>query len=132
MLPEPAQWRRPVLSCRGPQGIARFSADLFRIVQKGHSPARTAQDVGVIRRPVAGGASRFAVTAASQMLNEQLGTVTRVEQNGGYVIRGEGCPLPALTGKHPAVCRAMESLVKEFVGAAVHECCERAQRPRLF
>ena len=56
--------------------------------------------------------------------------VTHVEQNGGYIIRGEGCPLSALTGKHPAVCRAMESLVKEFVGAAVHECCERAQRPR--
>jgi cytochrome c peroxidase len=24
----------------------------------------------------------------------------------------------------------MEILVKEFVGASVHECCERAQRPR--
>jgi len=70
------------------------------------------------------------VTAASELLNAQLGAVTRVEQNGGYVIRGEGCPLSALTGKHPAVCRAMESLVKEFVGAPVHECCERAQRPR--
>ena len=66
----------------------------------------------------------------ANLLNEQLGAVTHVEQNGGYVIRGEGCPLSALTGKHPAVCRAMESLVKEFVGAAVHECCERAQRPR--
>jgi predicted ArsR family transcriptional regulator len=70
------------------------------------------------------------VTAASELLNAQLGAVTRVEQNGGYVIRGEGCPLSALTGKHRAVCRAMESLVKEFVGVAVHECCERAQRPR--
>jgi predicted ArsR family transcriptional regulator len=70
------------------------------------------------------------VIAASELLNEQLGAVTHVEQNGGYVIRGEGCPLSALTGKHPGVCRAMESLVKEFVGASVHECCERAQRPR--
>jgi predicted ArsR family transcriptional regulator len=73
---------------------------------------------------------RSRVTAASELLNEQLGAVTHVEQNGGYVIRGEGCPLSALTGKHPAVCRAMESLVKELVGASVHECCERAQRPR--
>ena len=70
------------------------------------------------------------VTAASELLNAQLGAVTRVEQNGGYVIRGEGCPLSALTGKHPAVCRAMESLVKEFVGAPVHECCERTTQPR--
>ena len=51
-------------------------------------------------------------------------------ENGRYVIRGEGCPLSALTGKHPAVCRAMESLVKELVGAPVRECCERDARPR--
>ena len=76
------------------------------------------------------GTLRSRVTAASNLLNQQLGAVTRVEQNGGYVIRGEGCPLSALTGKHPSVCRAMESLVKEVVGASVHECCERAQRPR--
>ncbi len=73
---------------------------------------------------------RARVAAASKMLNEQLGAVTHVEQNGHYVIRGEGCPFSALTGKHPAVCRAMESLVKEAVGAPVHECCERAERPR--
>jgi DeoR family transcriptional regulator, suf operon transcriptional repressor len=76
------------------------------------------------------GSLRSRVMAASDLLNQQLGAVTHVEQNGGYVIRGDGCPLSALTGKHPAVCRAMESLVKEIVGASVHECCERAQRPR--
>jgi predicted ArsR family transcriptional regulator len=78
------------------------------------------------------GSLRSRVTAASSLLNEQLGAVTHVEQNGGYVIRGEGCPVSALTGKHPAVCRAMDSLVKEFLGAAsVHECCcQRAERPR--
>jgi predicted ArsR family transcriptional regulator len=76
------------------------------------------------------GTLRSRVVATSEMLNEQLGAVTHVEQNGRYIIRGEGCPLSALTGKHPAVCRAMESLVKEFVGASVHECCKRAERPR--
>jgi predicted ArsR family transcriptional regulator len=76
------------------------------------------------------GTLRSRVIAASERLNEQLGAVTHVEANGGYIIRGEGCPLSALTGKHPSVCRAMESLVKELAGASVHECCERAQRPR--
>jgi predicted ArsR family transcriptional regulator len=76
------------------------------------------------------GSLRSRVLLASEVLNTDLGAVTRVEENGRYVIRGEGCPLSALTGKHPAVCRAMESLVKELVGAPVHECCERAQRPR--
>ena len=76
------------------------------------------------------GTLRARVLATSALLNDQLGAVTHVEENGRYVIRGEGCPLSALTGKHPAVCRALESLVKELVGGSVHECCERAQRPR--
>src|SRR5687767_1928714 len=44
------------------------------------------------------GPLRSRVVAASQLLNEQLGAVTRVEENGRYAIRGEGCPLSALTG----------------------------------
>ncbi len=78
-------------------------------------------------RPAASLSGR--VQAASRLLNEQLGAVTRVEENGKYIIRGNGCPLSALTGKHAAVCRAMESLVETLVGAPVHECCERTGRP---
>ncbi len=85
---------------------------------------------GELRSGRPSGTLRSRVVATSKVLNEQLGAVTHVEENGHYIIRGEACPLSALTGKHPAVCRAMESLVKEFVGASVHECCERAQRPR--
>ena len=64
------------------------------------------------------------------MMNEHLGALTHVEGNGGVVIRGAGCPLAALTGKHRGVCLAMESLVTEIVGVPVHECCEREDRPR--
>lgn len=70
------------------------------------------------------------VSAASDLLNKQLGAVTHVEGNGGYVIRGAGCPLAALTGKHPAVCLAMESLLAEVLGTEVHECCDRTARPK--
>jgi DeoR family suf operon transcriptional repressor len=72
---------------------------------------------------------RARVSLASELLNQQLGAVTRVEENGGYVIRGAGCPLSALTGKHPAVCLAIESFVENVVGASVRECCDRAGRP---
>ena len=68
---------------------------------------------------------------ASQVLNEQLGALTRVEKNGHFVIRGAGCPLSAITGKHPGVCLAMESLVSEIVGAPVHECRIRDASPAL-
>ena len=76
------------------------------------------------------GSLQARVTAASDLLNNELGAVTYVEMNGGFVIRGVGCPLAVLTGKHPAVCRAMESLLTELVGVEVQECCERDARPR--
>lgn len=75
------------------------------------------------------GSLRSRVAMASEMLNEQLGAVTHVEGNGPYVIRGVGCPLAALTGKHPAVCLAVESLLTEMVGAPVRQCCDQAGRP---
>ncbi len=80
------------------------------------------------KRPSGNLASRVAM--ASEMMNEQLGAATRVEGNGRYIIRGFGCPLAALTGKHPGVCLAMESFVAEVVGVSVRECCDRAERPQ--
>jgi predicted ArsR family transcriptional regulator len=80
------------------------------------------------KRPTGPLASRAAV--ASEMLNEHLGALTHVESNGRHIIRGVGCPLSALTGKHPGVCRAIETLVSEIVGAPVKECCDRSGRPQ--
>jgi len=89
---------------------------------------------GIARELTRGGrpssSLRSRVARASQLLNEQLGAVTHVEANGSYIIRGVSCPLAALTGKHPSVCIAVESLVGEVVGAPVRECCDRAARPQ--
>jgi predicted ArsR family transcriptional regulator len=80
-------------------------------------------------RPPAGTlAARSA--AASELLNQRLGALTRVERNGRFVIRGIGCPLAALSGKHRGVCVAMESFVAEVVGESVEECCDRTDRPQ--
>lgn len=68
---------------------------------------------------------------ASELLNVELGAVTEVVRtNGELVIQGAACPLSALTGKHRAVCLAIESAVKEIVEAPVRECCDRTNRPR--
>ena len=67
---------------------------------------------------------------ASQLMNDHLGALTHVEANGHISIVGAGCPLSAVTGKHPGVCLVMESFVSEVVGTAVRECCDRAERPR--
>jgi DeoR family transcriptional regulator, suf operon transcriptional repressor len=76
------------------------------------------------------GGLKSRVATASDLMNEHLGALTRVESNGTYVIRGAGCPLAALTGKHPGVCLAMESFVSEIVSAPVRQCCDRNDRPR--
>ena len=87
-----------------------------------------ASELPFAKRPA--GSLPLRVAAASELLNRELGAVTHVEANGGYVIRGAGCPLAALTGKHPAVCLAMESLLTEVLGVEVNECCDRTGRPR--
>jgi predicted ArsR family transcriptional regulator len=87
-----------------------------------------AHELPVRRRP--SDSLRSRMSEASQLLNKQLGAVTHVEANGRLVIRGAGCPLAAITGKHRAVCLAMESLLTEVVGAEVRECCDRRERPK--
>ena len=76
------------------------------------------------------GGLRARAAKASELMNDHLGALTRVEANGGVTIRGAGCPLSALTGKHPGVCLVMESFVTEILGAVVRECCDRDDRPR--
>jgi DeoR family transcriptional regulator, suf operon transcriptional repressor len=70
------------------------------------------------------------VAMVSEMINEQLGALTHVKRNGGYVIQGKGCPLAALTGKHPGVCLAIESLIAEMLRVPVRECCDRSEQPK--
>jgi predicted ArsR family transcriptional regulator len=81
------------------------------------------------RRPAGDVHARVVFT--SGLLNDQLGAATRVERNGSIAIRGSGCPLAALTGKHQGVCLAMESLIAHAIGGVeVQERCDRTDRPR--
>jgi len=48
----------------------------------------------------------------------------------GYTLQGYGCPLSAVTAKHPQVCALARALVEEITGEPVTECCERNGRPR--
>ena len=93
---------------------------------------RTGQELGfeLTRGKRVAGRLKDRARAASDVMNEQLGALTHVDANGAVVIRGAGCPLAALTGKHRGVCLAMESLVSEIVGVPAHECCNREDRPR--
>jgi DeoR family transcriptional regulator, suf operon transcriptional repressor len=71
------------------------------------------------------------VHSVSRLMNEQFGSTMKVESaNKHHILRGYGCPLAALTGNHPTVCTAIESMIATLLQANVQECCDRAQRPR--
>jgi predicted ArsR family transcriptional regulator len=121
------------------RAYAPFLAEVVRVFAEALPPRdidRLMRQVGVGLadqlplgvRPSSGLAAR--VTAASELLNKELGAVTQVEANGKYVIRGVSCPLAAVSGKHPAVCRALASMLSELIGARVDECCDREGRPK--
>ncbi len=81
--------------------------------------------------PAPGGDMTARAAAASVVLNELGGLTVAERRRAGWVIRSEGCPLAALVQQHPAVCKAVEAMVAEVVGAPVRERCDRsAQRPR--
>ena len=72
--------------------------------------------------------SRVAVAAAA--LRSLGGDVEVQRTNDGYTLQGYGCPLSAVTAKHPEVCALARALVEEITGEPVTECCERNTRPR--
>jgi predicted ArsR family transcriptional regulator len=76
------------------------------------------------------GADLWARVAGAGTMLDALGGATEVrETDEGFEVRGFGCPLAAVTAGHPAVCRGVEAMVAEWVGAPVVECCERGPRP---
>jgi predicted ArsR family transcriptional regulator len=91
---------------------------------------RLMRDVGrrlMADRPRPTGSARQRAESASALLNE-LGGLARVEkQNGGLVIRSDGCPLAEATQRHPEACNAVESLLTEFAGLPVTNCCDRGE-----
>lgn len=88
---------------------------------------RLAAEAG--RPPTGDLAARVGAAAA---LLDALGGGAEVERKeGALVIRGcAGCPLSAATAHRPELCRAVEALLTEFIGAPVRECCDRGERPR--
>jgi predicted ArsR family transcriptional regulator len=76
-------------------------------------------------RAVPHGTLEERVLAASALLNE-LGGMTEVDKEGSrFVIKGHGCPLAAATAVYPEACNALESLLSEFVGQPITQCCDR-------
>ncbi len=61
----------------------------------------------------------------------ELGGLAVIEKHNGHLlVHGDSCPLAAVSGTHPEVCRLAEALVVEIVKVPVQERCSRNGMPR--
>lgn len=64
--------------------------------------------------------------AAVALLAGLGGDAELVPVDGGYDVRGHGCPLASAVAGHPETCRAVETLLAEATGTTVREHCDRS------
>jgi predicted ArsR family transcriptional regulator len=67
--------------------------------------------------------------AAALDLLRKLGGAVTVQANGKTLIRGNNCPLGAVTAHYPDACLVVETLLTEMVGGPVKERCTHGQPP---
>lgn len=63
------------------------------------------------------------IEAALAILKDMGGAASFHESEGKHFIRGNGCPLAAITGRHPEACLIAESLLTNIIGVPVKEHC---------
>lgn len=85
---------------------------------------------GATERTVAPGDAAGRVAAGAELLRKLGGDVEVKRVGKGWRIQGYGCPLSAVTAKHPEACRLVQALLERVTGLPVSERCERSQRPR--
>jgi predicted ArsR family transcriptional regulator len=81
------------------------------------------------RHPKVTGDLRARAEAGASVLRE-LGSVTKVEEDGAIFIRGLCCPLAEIVPDHPQVCTLIEALLRESLDVPVRECCDKRVPPR--
>jgi predicted ArsR family transcriptional regulator len=70
------------------------------------------------------------VAAAAAALRGLGGDIDVLKSEEGWRLQGYGCPLSAVTARHPQVCALAQALIEEITGQQVTECCDRTGRPR--
>ena len=70
------------------------------------------------------------ISSAAAALRRLGGDIDVQRTERGWRLQGYGCPLSAVTAKHPEVCALAKALVEEITGLPVTECCERSDRPQ--
>ncbi len=69
------------------------------------------------------------IEAALTILKDMGGAASFHESEGKHFIRGNGCPLAAIAGRHPEACLIAESLLTNIIGVPVKEHCHHGATP---
>jgi predicted ArsR family transcriptional regulator len=67
---------------------------------------------------------------ALDVLKELGGAASLQKEGGKQFIRGNNCPLSAVTALHPEACIIAEALLSELIGVPVRERCTHGTQPR--
>ncbi len=69
------------------------------------------------------------LTAALDIIKKLGGAPVAFRVDGQKIIRGNTCPLAAITADYPEACLIVETLLTEIIGVPVKEHCARGQPP---
>jgi predicted ArsR family transcriptional regulator len=122
-------------SMRLSRGYLPLLSELLAVVRRRGGPAeeeavlREAGRALVLGRRSPNGSLRSRAHAAADLLGE-LGGISSVSDDGDALsIRGACCLVRGLVPDHPLVCKAVEAMLSEFIGAPVREVCEKKIPP---
>ena len=109
---------------------------LLDVLSEGLGSQESEALLGGVGRRMAGergapdGGVRSRLEEAVAVLNELGGLAELEDHDGGFIVRGYGCPLAAVTPEHPEACRMVEAFIAELAGVPARERCERGVKPR--
>lgn len=118
-----------------PKAYALVLGGLVEEIARSEGEGRAVELLRAVGRRVGAGVpasdgTEARAKAAAAALRSLGGDLEVTPADGGWRLKGYGCPLSAVTAGRPEVCALAQALVEEITGRPVTECCDRGTRPR--
>ena len=118
-----------------PKAYALVLGGLVEEIARSEGEGRAVELLRAVGRRVGAGVpasdgTEARAKAAAAALRSLGGDLEVTAADGGWRLKGYGCPLSAVTAGRPEVCALAQALVEEITGRPVTECCDRGARPR--
>ena len=118
-----------------PKAYALVLGGLVEEIARSEGEGRAVELLRAVGRRVGAGVpasdgTEARAKAAAAALRSLGGDLEVTAADGGWRLKGYGCPLSAVTAGRPEVCALAQALVEEITGRPVTECCDRGTRPR--